>query len=248
MKRMVTLAAVLLAPSLALGQESLLPSQESLRAGPIGASSRNWTLELNGGRFRPPIDEEPGLKGSPYNDIFGKKSMWLFEGELDYKLVDLLGPLSLGLAGGYGVVWGRGIAASDGKPAPDTTTLSTVPVRLLAVYRFQWLNNALGIPLVPFVKAGMAYTFWWITNGAGDVAKFGENKALGGKWGYELAGGLAFELNFIDREAARDLDQQWGVNSVLLQAQYARLTADNFGGEGMDLSDDAWLFGLAFEF
>jgi hypothetical protein len=248
MKRMVTLALVLLAPSLALGQEEILPSQESLRAGPVGASSRDWTLEFNGGRFRPRIDEEPGLTGSPYNDIFGKKSMWLFEGELDYKLFDLLGPFSLGLAGGYGVVWGRGIASSDGQPAPDTTTLSTVPLRLLAVYRFQWFNEAFGIPLVPFVKAGLAHTIWWITNGTGGVAGFGEGKALGGKWGYQLSGGLAFELNILDREAARDFDQQWGVNSVLLQVQYARLTADNFGGAGIDLSDDAWLFGLAFEF
>lgn len=243
MNRLVVLGLLLLTPGLAFGQEL------TFGAPTAGESERNWVLELNGGRMRPQIDGEAGLTGSPYNDMFGKKSLWLFEAELDYKLFELLGPLSLGVAAGYGVVWGHALLTSDtGSPAPDTTTLSTVPLRALAVYRFEWLDRSLGIPLVPFLKAGLAHTIWWAKNGSDSVAKFGENRALGGKWGYEVAAGLGLSLNWLDREAGRDFDLEWGVNSVMLQLQWARLTADNFGGAGLDLSDDTWLFGLAFEF
>jgi hypothetical protein len=244
MKRLIPLAILLLLPALARGSEEVVTD-----LAPLGESARNWTFEFNGGRYRPQVDTEAGLQGSPFNDIFGKKSMWLFELELDHKLLDFGGPLSIGLAGGYGIVWGQGIVASDpnGAKAPDSTTLSTIPLRALLTYRFQQLNRALHIPLVPFIKGGLADTIWWVTDGGGSIAKFGGGKGFGGKWGYEVGAGLALELNFFDRDASRDFDKEWGVNSVLLEAQWVRLTADNFGGAGINLSDDAWLFGLAFE-
>ena len=96
---------------------------------------------------------------------------------------------------------------------------------------------------------GLSDTIWWITDGLGNVSTFGGDKAFGGKWGYQLAAGLALELNFIDSILSRELDQELGVNSVNLQAQYVRITADNFGrGSGIDLTANTWLFGLGFEF
>ncbi len=211
-------------------------------------SPRNWVFEFNGGRYLPAVDKEPGLTGTPYQDVFGSKKMWLFEGELDYELWQGFGSVSLGLAGGYGVVYGHGKVANSTDFAPDETTLRIVPLRLLASYRFDYLARHWRIPLVPFAKAGPANTIWWSTNGTGAVPSIGGGKGWGGKWGYELAAGLALELNALDPVIGQDFDRDFGVNSVFLHAQFVRLSANNFGRPGLDLSSNAWLFGLGFEF
>lgn len=236
----LALLAVLLAPGAA-------GAGETLSARPPWESSRDWIFEFNGGRFRPNM-AEPGLSGDPYREVFGAKRMWLFEGELDYHLWQGFGTLSAGLAAGYGVVYGHGIVARTDESARDLTALKTVPLRALAVYRFDWLDRRFGIPLVPFGKAGLAHTLWWVTDGNGEVARFGEDRAFGGKWGYQLAAGLGLSLSFFDPILDREFDADFGVNSVFLHAQYAILTADNLGGAGIDLSDSTWLFGLGFEF
>jgi len=215
----------------------------------VHESERTFLIELNGGRYVPEIANESGLSDQPYRDIFGDKKMWLFEGELDYQLYNGFGTAAVGLAAGYGVVFGHGLVARTGEESPDTTALKTVPIRALAIYRFDWLWRELGVPLVPFGKVGLAHTIWWVTNGRDGVATYGDDgKAFGGKWGYELAAGLAFPLNFLDPSAGRDFDRDWGVNAAYIHAQYVRLTANNFGGEGLDLSDSTFLFGLGFEF
>ena len=236
-------AGALLLPAAAMAQESdFTPG-----FGPAGESSRDFELELSGTFFTPRIDDESGLEGSPYKQTFGKGRMWLFSAELDYEIVDLQGPLGVGLNAGFGWVNGKGTYAESGEKSPDSTSLMIFPLRLMAVYRFQLLDRR-GIPLIPFVKAGLGYTFWWSNGSDGKVSKSGGNKARGGKWGYNLAIGLAFSLNFIDRSVARDCDRLWGINDSHLMIQFVHATADNFGGKGFDLSRDSLEIGLGFEF
>lgn len=247
MKQLVGfLAVVLLAPTAARGQEEPVRSQ----SGEI-ESLRDFYIELHGGRFVPKVDSEATLHGTPYKDIFENRGMWIFGAELDWELWQRFGTLAAGLAVDYANVYGHGIPA--GSPtsdrAPDSTSLKTVPIRALAVYRFDWPARRFGIPLVPFGKAGLAYTVWWATKGDSSIPTFPDGgKARGGKWGYEVAGGLALELNFLDPTLAREFDSEFGVNSVSLQAQYARITANNFGKAGIDLTANTWLFGVGFEF
>lgn len=210
-------------------------------------SPRDWELELNATFFTPRIDDEKGLDGSPYKTIFGKKKLWLIEAELDYQITDLSGPLGVGLSAGYGWVTGKGIYAETGETSLDSTSLMIVPLRLMAVYRFQLFARE-GIPLIPFAKAGLAYTFWWIDGTNGKIAQADDRKARGGKWGYTLAIGLALSLNFIDPQLARDCDRSFGINDTHLLFQFVHTTADNFGGEGFDLSRDSLYIGLGFEF
>ena len=239
--RMLLAALLALAPAVAFGQlETTAGYQES---------PRDFVFEFNGAQVLPNIDNEPGLTTRPYESIFGSKKMWLFEGELDYELYQGWGTASVGLAAGYGVVFGHGKVANQDSFAPDLTTLRTVPIRVLAVYRFDWLARNLSIPLVPFGKIGLADTIWWSTSGSGDVSKpIQGGSASGGKWGYELAGGLALELNSLDPFIGDEFDRDFGVNHVYLQAQYMVLSANNFGKPGLDLSSNGWLFGLSFEF
>ena len=40
----------------------------------------------------------------------------------------------------------------------------------------------------------------------------------------------------------------WGVNNSYFFAEYMITRIDGFGSPGFDLSDNMWMFGLAFEF
>jgi len=211
-------------------------------------TSRDFVIELNGSRFRPNIDGQPGLAGTPYRDVFGTNEMWLFGAEFDWELWQGLGTVSVGFAADYGWVSGNGVFAKDGTKAKDVTTLNAIPLRLLAIYRFDYLARRFNIPIIPFGKAGFAHTIWWATNGNGSIAKYNNDQALGGKWGYELAGGLALELNWIDPTLALEFDQEFGVNSVFLHAEYLYVSANNFGHVGLDLSTQTFVIGLGFEF
>jgi hypothetical protein len=212
-------------------------------------SSRDFLLEVNGGYFAPDIDSSSGVVGTPYQDIFGKKGVWTLGFELGYELWQAFGTVGVALAADWGSVGGKGLyAGTNGTKSADDTSFNTVPVRVLATYRFDVLARRWGIPVVPFGKVGLAYTFWWITKGDGGIATDGEAQALGGKWGYELAAGLALELNFFDPMLGRELDEGFGINSVYLQGQFMRVTGDNFGKAGLDVSSNRWMFGLGFEF
>ncbi len=258
---LAALAAMALAPAAAAAQDysgvtgSEIAAPEAT-SNPPGESPRNFFLEVNGGQSRPAVDSAFGALGvpndqRPYQSIFGSKRMWFFEAELDWELFQQFGSLSLGLAGGFATVYGHGLLASDPTRktfSPDGTSLNTIPVRALAVYRFDWAYQKFGIPLIPFGKVGIAETFWWATNGSGSVPSFNGGHASGGKSGYELAAGIAFALNWLDPTLARDLDRDSGINGAYLTAQYVKLTADNFGKPGLNLSSHFWLFGIGLEF
>jgi hypothetical protein len=211
-------------------------------------SPRDFVLELNGGRFRPNIDSQPGLSGHPYQDIFGKNEMWMFGAEFDWELWQGLGSLSVAFAADYAWVNGTGVFANTGEKSKDSTSLNTIPLRLLAVYRFDWLARRFNIPIIPFGKVGLAHTIWWSTNGNGAITRYGNDQALGGKWGYQLAGGLALELNWIDETLSREFDQEIGVNSAFIHVEYLYVSANNFGKVGLDLSTSSFVIGLGFEF
>jgi hypothetical protein len=247
--------AVALAPAAAAAQEQQYDLDILARrsATSLQESPRSFLVEINGGLVRPAIENESGLGTSPYGAVFGTKKLFLIDAEFDWELYQGFGTFSLGVAAGWGTVYGHGVIASSCNPGPcqasaDGTRLNTIPLRALAVYRFDWLPRQLGIPLVPFAKLGLAETIWWATNGSGSIPSFQGGHASGGKAGYELAAGLSFELNWLDPTIAREFDQDFGVNRVTINAQYVKLTADNFGGSGLDLSTHAWMFGLGFEF
>jgi hypothetical protein len=247
---LAALAVLVFSPVEAAAQEA--PESEvaapQATATPLTESPRHFVLELNGGLVRPGVESESALRGSPYGDVFGTKKMFLFDVEFDWELFQGFGTLSVGLAAGFGTVYGHGLVASSGAPSADGTSLNEIPLRALAVYRFDWLARRAGIPLVPFGKVGLAETIWWSTNGTGSRVHFQGGKSWGGKAGYELAAGLSLELNWLDPTLGREFDLDFGVNAVYLNAQYLKLTANNFGKSGLDLSSHTWMFGLGFEF
>jgi hypothetical protein len=138
-------------------------------------------------------------------------------------------------------------------PSGDKTQLSLFPTAIMLVYRADQLWNRLRIPLVPYAKLGLNYTFWSIYNGNDQVAR-GETQGLtgrgrGGTRGWQAAAGLSLALDFIDPGSARELDSETGVNSTYIFAEWARYAVSGLGQSGrLNVGDSSWVAGLMFEF
>ena len=215
-------------------------------------SSQDSALELKLGSYHPNIDSEPGLTSKPYAEYFNNGDILLFEAEYDYQFFHTFGSLALGVSAGYGEIYGHGqFAKGQGATgvSGDLTALKMYPVHLLLVYRFDVLNERWHIPLVPFAKLGFDTNLYQISNGSG-----GQNVDSDGKkgeglvYGWEGDLGLAFVLDILDPDLARDFDLDVGINHSYLFGEWSYASINDFGTGGFVFSDSFFKFGLAVEF
>lgn len=249
-------------------------------------SPQHFAIELKLGPYSPNIDSSPGLGGrTPFADVYNPArrparppGRLMVQLEFDWQFWHGFGSLGAGATGGYmrrtshGFVYpvdGSGTVITDpatGNPIPcqlpdctrsgDQTALNLVPLALQLVYRFDVLAMRYSIPLVPYMKAGLAYYVWWIENGGGflSVAQVpspsgSSVSGYGGTFGLVLNPGISLLLDILDPPAARALDNDLGINHTYLffELNYAKI--DGFGAANkLVLSDLTWNAGLAFEF
>ncbi|MEO6950502.1 MAG: MXAN_2562 family outer membrane beta-barrel protein [Polyangia bacterium] len=143
----------------------------------------------------------------------------------------------------------------------DQTGLNIVPLSAMLVYRLDVLANRYHIPLVPYAKVGIGYYVWWINDGGGltSTAKFPrptaanptplQTSGYGGSFGIVLNPGIALQLDFIERAAARTMDHELGINHTYLFCELAYANINGFGAKNkLDLSDTTLNAGIGFEF
>lgn len=236
-----TLATILL---------TLLVSQSTAMA----QSAIHGNAELKLGGYYPAIDDSYSGTG-PYETFFGKD--WRFHGELEWDIYFLqsvlpVGKLGVGFHIGYSSATGSvQIATENATAASDDigeTSFTTIPLRVSLLYRYDYSAIHHGIPLVPALKVGLDYVFWDVEDSNGETATYQGVAAQGGKFGYHAAFALHLLLDVIDENSAAYMDMSWGVNNSYFFAEYMLVRVDDFGGGGLDLSDNMWMFGLAFEF
>jgi hypothetical protein len=243
-------------------------SKTSKRRGQQGwESPQRFALEVKFGPYVPAVDRpvESGL--GPYAQIYGptdstgqatgQPKAGLFSAlAFDWQFVYLGGPFSVGTSVGFFRDKAQALVAEPDpdadtvRAAADKTTFNIVPVTLLAGYRFELLADRFKVPLVPYAKGGLAYGFWWSTDGNGNVSvnSRGE-KGRGGSLGWQANAGLMLRLDFIDRASSKTLDRTTGINHTYLFGEYQLARLNGFGtGTFVDVGEDTWLVGLAIEF
>lgn len=208
-------------------------------------------LEFKLGGYKPRITAETG-EGNPYDQVFGASAMLLGEVEYDRLFWNKFGSLSGGLSAGYAEKYANVLVGESGGTAVTTevserTGLKVLPLKLLAVYRFDYAALHWSIPVVPYGKAGLAFTPWWSIKGSGVEFANGERGA-GGQWGYAFIGGISIMLDAFDQRLAKDFDSDLGVNHSYLFAEYVYEDVNDFGQGGIDLSSRRWMFGLTLEY
>lgn len=218
-------------------------------------SPRTMALEFHLGPYRPDVDSGLGNGATPHQTMFGSSTHILYQLELDYELLQSFGTLAIGGSVGYFNETAKAfVAGTNGLPtdtrSSDDTSLRLIPLALLVVYRFDVLAARWQVPVVPYVKAGLDYTFWRITDGNGDVATLTQgDRGSGGTLGWQASVGLALQLDALDSGAMRELDSDSGLNHVYLFWDWSHVDASGLGmSHRLHVGDDTWSAGLLVEF
>ena len=175
--------------------------------------------------------------------------------EFDWQFLRLPPWLSLGAFAtvGFWNAIGVSLEPDDGDPstprtvAADKTAMTLLPFSAGIVLRIDVLPRKLNVPLVPFVKGGFDYVFYFIS-GAGHLAEFSDGgKAVGGIPGFDVSFGLMLQLDMFEPSVADSFDDSWGVNNSFVFFEWQFYQVDGFG-KRMILRDATWNVGLAIEF
>lgn len=142
----------------------------------------------------------------------------------------------------------------------DNTFFNVFPLNVLFVYRFEYFQNRWRVPIIPYIKVGFSYWFWWIGNDdsivgsahipATDTSPGNNSLTSGGTAGLVFHPGVAFDLGGIDIEAGKTLARETGVHRVTLFIELNAAWINNFGisKPTVNLSDIMFNAGLGFEF
>ncbi|HEY3360007.1 MAG TPA: MXAN_2562 family outer membrane beta-barrel protein [Polyangia bacterium] len=232
---------------------------------PSYASPQRFAGEIKFGPYRPNIDSEFAGGVGPYKRFFGGNSGLLMAYELDVQLYQKFGTAAVGLGLAYFSKSSHSFPCQSGsgvgcvpdltRAAGDETSLQILPLSLLGIYRFDWAANKYRVPLVPYVKFGLTYSFWWVNKGNGKVSQVTEpggavDSGRGGQFGLTASFGAALRLDAIDPGAGRELDGQLGINHTYVFWEWNWWGADGLGQKSpaLKIGDSNWLAGLAFEF
>ncbi|MCU0692587.1 MAG: MXAN_2562 family outer membrane beta-barrel protein [Polyangiaceae bacterium] len=167
-------------------------------------SPQNHALEIRVGPYPPKIDEEFGDSKGPYEQVFGNDKR-VYMAKAMFAEPD-----------------------EDGNrvPSAEPTSLWIMPMYVVGVARVDVLARELGIPLVPYVKAGVGYALWKTSDGSGTSKvptdnpetkdKVETTEGKGHSYGLHFAPGIMLMLDWFDERSARRLDNFVGVNHSYL--------------------------------
>jgi hypothetical protein len=217
-----------------------------------GMTSQNFALELRFALYEPQVDSDPQLHGTaPFATSF--KGQTGYEGavELDWQALHIahLGSLGPGLSIGYYNISGSAVDASSGAPSAESTTLEILPIYVVGVFRLDVLWRELGVPIVPYAKAGLGYALWRASNTVGTSMSAQGVLGEGHTWGTQLAAGIAFNLGVFDPTSVKQLDELTGINGTYIFAEYMASTLDGIAQKDpLRVGSDDFVFGLTLEF
>jgi hypothetical protein len=137
----------------------------------------------------------------------------------------------------------------------DTNTFRLIPLALTASYRLTYLDDEYGVPVIPYVRGGLAYDIWWLKARGNRVCKDGSTDLMceldrprGGSLGVQGSIGLAIRAERIDASTANSMRQS-GIQHAGIYGELSIAKVDGFGSDSkLSLGDRTWFAGVNFEF
>lgn len=222
----------------------------------------NWHAGIRLGPYTPAIDAQfGGSSPGPYEAMFGGYGI-LPMLDVDYIILETrLGQIGAGGSIGYfskeAKAYQMGSVPGPDRPrSAENNSFRMIPMAATAVFRMTYLDTQHRIPIVPYVRGGLAYHLWWVEKPNGDVASVcrsggticDENKARGGSLGLVGSLGLAVRAEAIDFEAASAM-REGGIMHAGFYAEVSASKVDDFGsGNKLAVGDVTWFAGVDFEF
>lgn len=234
-----------------------------------GAEDVAWHVGVRVGPYVPQIDAQLGTTSpGPYQQMFHSDLHLLTMLDVDRIVWSGFGQVAVGLSAGYFQNTAHTFTITSGSmddpraKASDTNTFRLVPTELSATYRFTWLDDNYGVPVVPYVRGGLGYYIWWINGANGRAYACGNDSqvpfctdgmsrqkhALGATAGVQGAIGLAIRAERIDASTAMSM-QQSGIQHAGIYAELSDARIHGFGSDTkLSVGDLTWFAGVDFEF
>lgn len=261
---------VMLAPS--ISQADVGTSKEEKIESP-----RNFGLEIRVGPYRPdsidnrlsencPSSVTNRALCKPYEYNFGAFYQPVIALGFEWLVFKKFG--SIGIGASVGVSWATGpirdqsgntitkeqtTTNADGTQTTETVdvtqTAYVIPIRLDISYRLDYFALNYGVPLVPYIRGGLNYSLFFVTDGDGNISSTSDGSyAFSGNIGFHFAVGLQLQLDFIDPVAARTFDVEAGVNHTYLFVEWSFSWVGQFTENAYDLSNSMVRGGLMVQF
>jgi len=149
----------------------------------------------------------------------------------------------VGLVGiGLHLSWSQWDTESPGGGAPtERNVFETLVPGALLVWRIDSLNHYFDIPLVLTPKVGFDFVYW--QTGVG-----GTTQADGFSVGPRFAGKVSLVLDFLEPRAARQLDDEWGINHSEIFFEMYYSLAGELSDSMLPVGGWGWTAGLGFTF
>jgi hypothetical protein len=239
--------------------ENIDPEGDEQKA-PDDPSLVGWHAGIRVGPYVPDIDDQFGMSPGPYEQMFGGSRL-LPMLDVDRILWTGFGQFGIGVSLGYMQKSARTFADGSDPSTPmreraaDRNTFRLIPTALSATYRFTALDDMYGIPVVPYIRGGLAYYVWWLSAEGSAVCKDGgmlpnceKDPPRGGSLGYTGSVGIAIRAERIDPSTAMSMRQS-GIQHAGVYAELSMAKVDGFGSATkLSVGDRTWFAGVNFEF
>jgi hypothetical protein len=209
-----------------------IPDEVPLDTGYI--SPERMIVEFRVGPYQPSMGGNDAFE-TFFNDDLGP----MLELELDVIAIRLKDVLYLGGGGTIGTAAFKGsTVSSTGNSTSEETTLSLLPLNLLAAVRVDVLARKLSVPFILTGKLGYQWMHWTTDSG-------GTDERSGWSVGPIWAAQIALDLDTFDRRAARTMDEEWGINHSFV---FFELNGFETSDASLPIGDNSWTAGLGFVF
>jgi hypothetical protein len=194
-----------------------------------------------------------------------KRNVWQVLPMLDVDRIVWRGFGQIGVGGSIGYMQKTANAYEMGTSQDDErrlrspsakNTFRLIPLAATVTYRFTYLDDQFGVPVIPYARAGLSYYTWWI-KGPKKTAEVCEgasstmcdpDKAYGGTPGVQVSAGLAIRAERIDAAAARSMRNS-GIQHAGFYGEVFWGRVDGFGSSSkLWVGDTTWFAGANFEF
>lgn len=241
-----------------------------------------WHVGIKAGPYIPNIDGQAGKNATtgkgPYESMFGdyyvngkEKTAYVWQVlpmlDIDYVVLRSFGQLTIGGSVGYMHQSALAYAAESSANDPmrprakgNETVFRLIPTQLAVGYRFTYLAERYGIPIIPYARGGLAYYMWMMRAPNGDLSRVcnaevpdtmicaEENVAKGGSFGVFGSVGIAIRAEGIERDSARSM-RETGVDHAGFYGEIQASKVDGFGAsDKLAVGDTTFFAGFDFEF
>ena len=230
----------------------------------------NWGIRVSAGALRPHIGATATTE--QYTEVvFGKPGKtvltsgpWLKELALHRYILRYHGLLGVyGSVGHWRIRGKTRVCQQDGAVvncSPDTivdlgssagngsTMLSLLPLSVGVIYNDDMLVRRFAIPLALQIRGGLDYNLWWVNSNDATAFTSTGKRARGATLGYSVAGGVAFNLDWVEPDAARKGRNATGVTDTYLAVELLHKRALDPHTRRIDPGGTALYFGLLVDF